>query len=228
MKKLIILFLLTLFLFAGCSKELENNNNITPISNDFVNETKVDLPVEKTVVCENFYIKSNDECCPDKNQNNICDNIDLVNQINIEYNSISKEITNGQYLKVIAEGTSDGKIDSKDKIKIYLKLDNKTKDVKVGEIILKMEYVGGGKTMYYNKTYGIEVYNMTYLSNDGIAFKQDYLTSKDIILLEYTPDVQIKNSEYLYLKIFTNSGLYIPIHINTPKTFSEEKTVLYK
>lgn len=229
MKKILLLFMLTLLLIAGCSKEEEEKI-------ETFNDSEIQIMPEKSInnvlppitpECNEFDIKSTKGCCPDKNQNLVCDEIDLANEIKAEYDFIFSEIKTTQYVKVIAKDTTDGKINPSDKIKIYLKLDEKNKEVKVGEIILKMDYIGGGKTMYYNKTFGIEVYNLTYLSNEGHPIKEDYLTSSDVVVLNFNPDVSIKNSDYVYLKIFTTSGLYVPIHINTPKNFTQEETILY-
>ncbi len=230
MKKILILILVTLLVFAGCSSDevndSSNQNQIDiPKSDSVVDNTQVNIP--QIPECESGFIKSENTCCEDTNQNNFCDDIDKLNELKLEYDSISSEITGKEFVKIIATGTEDNLIDQTDKIKIYYKLANNSKDVNVEKIILKLQHVGGGATYYYNTTYGPETYTITYISNEGMPFKENYLTSKDVILISFNPDSKIKTAQSIYIKLFTNSGFFTSMSFNTPKTFTTSQTKLY-
>lgn len=65
MKKIMIIMLLFVAIFAGCSEVDLNNVNLSQVSEEDIN---------KVIVCKDPYMRHGTGCCLDQNKNSICDN----------------------------------------------------------------------------------------------------------------------------------------------------------
>ena len=139
-----------------------------------------------------------------------------------------EKITSGpEVVQVYVTGTEDGRIDVDDKFAMILRLGTGALPVNLDDLLLKFNSKDGGKDMIYEKTVLYGGYNISYLSNNGQAVKEGYLSDGDLVRIEFLSDEIIEEDEDLMLRFFIKEFSAIHIQMKTPSIMTQDATYLY-
>ena len=141
--------------------------------------------------------------------------------------SQEKVTTDIDVVTVSVEGTLDHYINITDPIIVTVRLGIGSVPIKLGDLIIKLDTDTGSQTFNYGTIGNSTNYNSTYLSNNGVAISDNYLSNGDFIELRFNPSSTIGEQESFELRLLSKNGALRPVYITTPSSMTKDVFRLY-
>ena len=143
--------------------------------------------------------------------------------------SQEKITTDIEVVQVYASNTSDGIIDaSGDYVTMVVRLGSGSSPIKMTDLIVKMDTKAGSQTL--NTTAGAAntaSYNVTYISNSGVAGTVGYLSTGDLAQITFENLNAINEGETATIRLLTKNGAVKPVQLTTPSAMTQVTTYLF-
>ena len=144
--------------------------------------------------------------------------------------SQEKITTDIEVVQVYSFNTSDGIINGTgvDTMKMVVRLGSGSAPINLGDLIIKMDTQAGSQTTQYIAGVADQTnYNVTYISNGGVAGTVGYLSVGDLAEVTFTNTNSIGEGETATIRLLTKNGAVKPVDLTTPSAMTQVTTYLY-
>ncbi len=142
--------------------------------------------------------------------------------------SQEKVTTDIDVVSVSVGNVSDHYINTTDYFVITIRLGIGSVPIKMADMIIKLDTMQGSQTLNYDPILSSTTnYNATYLSNNGDAISDGYLSNGDFIEIRFNPSRVIGEQESFELRVLSKNGALRPVYITTPSSMTNAVVRLY-
>jgi len=157
-----------------------------------------------------------------KSGNKLHSNVEVIDLNSDQGEQSQEKITKRiELIQVYATNTQDNIINENDKILIIVRLPTGDAAVKLSDLSIKLDSKDGSQIIKE------EDYSMYYMTNNGEALKEGYLSSGDLLKIKFANEYEIGEGEDLTLRFLAEDIGIKPYNIKTPLTMTESTTFLY-
>jgi flagellin FlaB len=146
--------------------------------------------------------------------------------------SQEKITTDIEVVQVYAADTADGTINGSDStsdiMTMIVRLGSGSSPINLNDLIVKMDTQSGSQTLQFTTgAASITDYNVTYVSNSGIAGTDGYLVTGDLAQIVFSNDNAVGEGETATIRLLTKNGAVKPVDMTTPSAMVEVTTYLF-
>lgn len=143
--------------------------------------------------------------------------------------SQEKITTDIEVVQVYATNTSDGIINGNgtDTVTMIVRLGSGSSPINLNDLIVKMDTQSGSQNLQFGSTGNQTNYNVTYVSNAGVAGTTGYLVTGDLAQIVFTNANDIGEGDTATLRLLTKNGAVKPVDMTTPSAMVEVTTYLF-
>lgn len=143
--------------------------------------------------------------------------------------SQEKITTDIEVVQVYATNTSDGMINGSgnDTVTMIVRLGSGSSPINLNDLIVKMDTQSGSQNLQFGSTGNQTNYNVTYVSNAGVAGTTGYLVTGDLAQIVFTNANDIGEGDTATLRLLTKNGAVKPVDMTTPSAMVEVTTYLF-
>ncbi len=143
--------------------------------------------------------------------------------------SQEKITTDIEVVQVYATNTSDGIINGNgtDTVTMIVRLGSGSSPINLNDLIVKMDTQSGSQNLQFGSTGNQTNYNVTYVSNAGVAGTTGYLVTGDLAQIVFTNTNDIGEGDTATLRLLTKNGAVKPVDMTTPSAMVEATTYLF-
>lgn len=146
--------------------------------------------------------------------------------------SQEKITTDIEVVQVYATNTSDGFINgsdsTSDSVTMIVRLGSGSSPINLNDLIVKMDTQSGSQTLQYTTGAADDTnYNVTYVSNGGVAGTAGYLVTGDLAQVTFDNLNEIGEGDTATIRLLTKNGAVKPVDMTTPSAMVEVTTYLF-
>ena len=144
--------------------------------------------------------------------------------------SQEKITTDIEVVQVYAANTSDGTIDGAgvDTMTMIVRLGSGSSPINLNDLIVKMDTQSGSQNLQYvNGAATSALYNVSYVSNSGVAGTAGYLVTGDLAQVTFLNLNDVNEGETATIRLLTKNGAVKPVDMTTPSAMVEVTTYLF-
>lgn len=146
--------------------------------------------------------------------------------------SQEKITTDIEVVQVYATNTSDGFINgsdsTSDSVTMIVRLGSGSSPINLNDLIVKMDTQSGSQTLQYTTGAADENnYNVTYVSNGGVAGTDGYLVTGDLAQVTFDNLNEVGEGDTATIRLLTKNGAVKPVDMTTPSAMVEVTTYLF-
>ena len=146
--------------------------------------------------------------------------------------SQEKITTDIEVVQVYATNTSDGFINgsdsTSDSVTMIVRLGSGSSPINLNDLIVKMDTQSGSQTLQYTTGAADDTnYNVTYVSNGGVAGTDGYLVTGDLAQVTFDNLNEIGEGDTATIRLLTKNGAVKPVDMTTPSAMVEVTTYLF-
>ena len=146
--------------------------------------------------------------------------------------SQEKITTDIEVVQVYATNTSDGSINgtdtTADSVTMIVRLGSGSSPINLNDLIVKMDTQSGSQTLQYTTGAADENnYNVTYVSNGGVAGTDGYLVTGDLAQVTFDNLNEVGEGDTATIRLLTKNGAVKPVDMTTPSAMVEVTTYLF-
>ena len=146
--------------------------------------------------------------------------------------SQEKITTDIEVVQVYATNTSDGFINgsdsTSDSVTMIVRLGSGSSPINLNDLIVKMDTQSGSQTLQYTTGAADDTnYNVTYVSNGGVAGTAGYLVTGDLAQVTFDNLNEIGEGDTATIRLLTKNGAVKPVDMTTPSAMVETTTYLF-
>jgi flagellin FlaB len=144
--------------------------------------------------------------------------------------SQEKITTDIEVVQVYAANTSDGTIDGAgaDTMTMIVRLGSGSSPINLNDLIVKMDTQSGSQNLQYVVGAATQTaYNVSYVSNSGVAGTAGYLVTGDLAQVTFLNANDVNEGETATIRLLTKNGAVKPVDMTTPSAMVEVTTYLF-
>jgi flagellin FlaB len=144
--------------------------------------------------------------------------------------SQEKITTDIEVVQVYAADTSDGVINgtSVDTMTMIVRLGSGSSPINLNDLIVKMDTQSGSQNLQYVAGVATAaLYNVSYVSNSGVAGTAGYLVTGDLAQVTFLNLNDVSEGETATIRLLTKNGAVKPVDMTTPSAMVEVTTYLF-
>ncbi len=146
--------------------------------------------------------------------------------------SQEKITTDIEVVQVYATNTSDGFINgsdsTSDSVTMIVRLGSGSSPINLNDLIVKMDTQSGSQTLQYTTGAADDAnYNVTYVSNGGVAGTSGYLVTGDLAQVTFDNLNEVGEGDTATIRLLTKNGAVKPVDMTTPSAMVEVTTYLF-